>query len=95
MVIGCGTITLRLSDCRSLKEKRKIVKSVIARTRSHFNAAVAEVALNDAHQQAVIGVAVVGNAHAVINAALDHMITFIENMHLAEIIATDTEIMVL
>jgi uncharacterized protein len=95
MVIGCGTITLRLADCRSLKEKRKIIKSVIGRTRSHFNAAVAEVGLNDAHQKAVIGIAVVGNAQAVISAALDHIIALIDNMHLAEIIAADMEIMVL
>ena len=44
MVLGCVTITFRLSDCRSLKEKRKIIKSIIARVQRQFNAAVAEVA---------------------------------------------------
>lgn len=95
MVLGCVTITFRLSDCRSLKEKRKIIKSIIARVQRQFNAAVAEVALNDVHQRAVLGVAVVGNAQNIINSTLDKIIEFIENMHLAEMIDTDMEIMVL
>jgi uncharacterized protein len=95
MVLGCATITFRLSDCHSLKEKRKIIKSVIARVRAHFNAAAAEVGLNDVHQRAVLGVAVVGNAQNIINSTLDKIIEFIENMHLAEIIDTHMEIMVL
>lgn len=95
MVVGCGTITFRLSDCHSLKEKRKIIKSIIARVRSRFNVAMAEVALNDVHQRAILGVAVVGNAQNTINSALDNIIEFIENMHLAEIIDTDMEIMAL
>ncbi len=95
MVLGCATITFRLSDCHSLKEKRKIIKSIIARVQNQFNAAVAEVALNDVHQRAVLGVAVVGNAQNTINSALDNILEFIEKINLAEIIDTDMEIMVL
>jgi len=36
MVAGLGVITFRLHDCRSLKGKRKIVKSIIARLRNNF-----------------------------------------------------------
>ena len=44
MVVGVGAITFRLHDCHSLKEKRRVVKTVIAQLRNHFNASVAEVA---------------------------------------------------
>ncbi|MEZ4604012.1 MAG: DUF503 domain-containing protein [Desulfobacterales bacterium] len=43
MVIGIGKITFRLSFCHSLKEKRKVVKAIIRRTRNTFNVSMAEV----------------------------------------------------
>ena len=92
MVIGCGTITLRLHDCRSLKAKRKVVKSVVARMRNHFNASVAEVAANDAYQRAEIGFALVGNQQAVVNAKADKLLNLVEDMGLAEVVDTELEI---
>ena len=50
MVVGIGSITFRIHDCRSLKGKRKVVKAIVARIRNHFNASVAEVADNDVYQ---------------------------------------------
>ncbi|HSH81650.1 MAG TPA: DUF503 domain-containing protein [Herpetosiphonaceae bacterium] len=59
MIIGSLALTLRMSTVHSLKEKRTIVKSVIARLRNEFNVSVAEVAEQDRWQTAVIGVACV------------------------------------
>ncbi len=95
MVIGVGKITFRLSECHSLKEKRKIVKSIIARVQNNFNASIAEVALNDVHQRAEIGVALVGNDRRTINSKIDKLIEFIENLQLAEIVNSDMEIITL
>ena len=92
MVLGLGTITFRLSECHSLKNKRKIVKSIIARVQNNFNASIAEVALNDVYQRAEIGFALVGNDRRTINSKIDKLIGFIENLQLAEIINTDVEI---
>jgi len=92
MVVGLGTLTLRLHECRSLKAKRKIVKSMIGRIRSHFNLSVAEVDDNDRHGRAVIGFAMVGNDVALINSKLDKLINFADALGMAEIIDQDTEI---
>jgi len=92
MVIGVNKITFRLAECHSLKEKRKIVKSMIARVQNNFNSSIAEVALNDVHQRAEIGIALVGNDRRTINSKLDKLIEFIENLQLAEIINSDMEI---
>ena len=92
MVIGVNKITFRLAECHSLKEKRKIVKSMIARVQNNFNSSIAEVALNDVHQRAEIGIALVGNDRRTINSNLDKLIEFIENLQLAEIINSDMEI---
>lgn len=95
MVVGVGSITLRLHGCRSLKGKRKIVKSMIARIRNNFNASVAEVDHNDSLRRAELGFSTVGNDARVINAKLDKMINLAEAMGLAEIIDSELEIITL
>ena len=92
MVVGIGSITFRIHDCRSLKGKRKVVKSIVARIRNHFNASVAEVADNDIYQRAVIGVSLVGSDRRLINAKLDKMFNFAEDLGLAEMIDAQLEI---
>lgn len=92
MVVGIGKITFRLAFCHSLKEKRKIVKAIIRRTRNVYNISMAEVDLNDVHQRAGIGFSLVGNDRRQINSKIDKIFEFIENLQLAEMIDTDMEI---
>ena len=92
MVVGIGIITFRLHDCRSLKGKRKVVKSIVSRMRNSFNASVAEVGSNDIHQRAEIGFSLVGNDKALINSKLDKIFNMVEGLGLAEIIDTEMEI---
>lgn len=92
MVVGLGIITFRLHDCRSLKGKRKIVKSIINQLRNTFNASVAEVGSNDVYQRAVIGFALVGNNRMVINSKIDKIFNLADELGLAEIIDNEMEI---
>lgn len=92
MVVGLGVITFRLHDCRSLKGKRKIVKSIINRLRNNFNVSVAEIGSNDVYQRAVIGFALVGNNRMVINSKIDKVFNLADELGLAEIIDTEMEI---
>ncbi|UCD33343.1 MAG: DUF503 domain-containing protein [Desulfobacterales bacterium] len=92
MVTGLGVITFRLHDCRSLKGKRKIVKSIITQLRNNFNVSVAEVGSNDVYQRAVIGFALVGNNRMIINSKIDKIFNLADELGLAEIIDSDMEI---
>ena len=92
MVVGLGIITFRLHDCRSLKGKRKIVKSIINQLRNTFNVSVAEVGSNDVYQRAVIGFALVGNNRMVINSKIDKIFNLADELGLAEIIDNEMEI---
>ena len=92
MVVGVGHIVFRIHQCRSLKEKRKVVKAIVARIRNHFNASVAEVADNDIYQRAVIGVSLVGSDRRMINAKLDKVFNFADGLGLAEMIDSQLEI---
>ncbi len=53
------------------KEKRKIVKGLIEKSRNRFKCFGGEVATLDAHQKAAIGIAVVENEGRVLNSLLD------------------------
>ncbi len=54
-------MTLSIPAARSLKEKRRVIRSLIARLRNQHNAAVAEIGDNDLWQSCRLGVAVVSN----------------------------------
>ena len=92
MVVGIGRIVYRIHDCRSLKGKRKVVKSIIMRLRNHFNASIAEVGANDVHQRAEIGFCMVGNDRAVVNSKVDKLFNMAEDLGLAEVIDMEMEI---
>ena len=92
MIVGTGIITLRLHDCRSLKGKRKVVKSMINKLRNNFNASVAEIGSNDVYQRAEIGFSLVGNNQALINSKIDKIFNMAYDLGLAEIIDTEMEI---
>jgi uncharacterized protein YlxP (DUF503 family) len=92
MVAGIGRLVFRIHDCRSLKGKRKVVKSLIARLRNQFNASIAEVGANDVYQRAEIGFAIVGNSQPVVNAKMDKLIGMAEDLGLAEMVDSELEI---
>jgi uncharacterized protein YlxP (DUF503 family) len=92
MVVGIGTIVLRVPGNTSLKGKRSVVKGVIRRLQNTFNVSVAEVGANDNHQRAEIGLAFVGNDRRLINSKLDKALNFVEDMQVAEVIDSEMEI---
>lgn len=71
-------ITLHLPGVRSLKEKRSIVKSLLARMRNKFNVSAAEVASQEAHGRAVLGVACVSASGEYAQGLLDELVRWIE-----------------
>jgi uncharacterized protein YlxP (DUF503 family) len=64
MVVGVCTIYLRIPASQSLKGKRQVLKSLIARVRKSFNVSIAEVDQQDAWQAATLGVACVSTDSA-------------------------------
>jgi uncharacterized protein YlxP (DUF503 family) len=59
MLVAAGRFDLRIPGCRSLKEKRHVVKTLIASLRGKFNVGVAEVDHQDLWQRTAIGVSAV------------------------------------
>jgi len=95
MMVGVARITWRLHENHSLKEKRRVLKSIIEKSRHRFNVTVAEVADQDLHQRATLGVAVVGSDSRVLNSLLDRIIAYMDSLHLAEMIDQEIELIFL
>jgi len=63
MLVALERFDLRIPGCRSLKEKRHVVKSLTAAIRQRFAVSVAEVEHHDLWQRTAIAVAAVGQDH--------------------------------
>ncbi|MBW1913103.1 MAG: DUF503 domain-containing protein [Deltaproteobacteria bacterium] len=92
MVVGTMRIDFYLHDNRSLKGKRKIVKSMVGKVKHRFNVAIAETGSNDKWQKIELGVSAVGNDRRHIDSSLTNVLAFLESLYLAEIVDIKTEI---
>ncbi|MDQ6644920.1 MAG: DUF503 domain-containing protein [Chloroflexota bacterium] len=90
MMIGVSQITLHLPDSQSLKDKRQIIKSVMARVRNRFEVAIAEVEEQDRWQIAVLGVSCVSNSRQHTEEILGHVRRYIEETR-PDIIVSNVE----
>ncbi len=91
MIIGALKIRLKIIGARSLKEKRKVIKSIKDRI-SHMNAAIAEVDDHDLWQASTLALAVVSNESAHVNAMLDKIRADILDRGEVEILQSEMEI---
>lgn len=81
MWIGWIELDLLLGDVHSLKEKRSIVKPLVADLSRRTEAAAAEVGAHDLHRRAVIGVSVVAGASGHVRDVLDRAERFVAEEH--------------
>jgi uncharacterized protein YlxP (DUF503 family) len=79
MIIGACEIEFSLPESGSLKAKRSILKSMLARLRNTFNIAAAEVDQQDVWQSAVIGIVTVTNSTVHANQMLSNVLNWIED----------------
>jgi uncharacterized protein YlxP (DUF503 family) len=71
MWIGWLELDLLLGEVHSLKEKRSVVRPLVAGIRRHHEVSVAEVDHLDLHRRAAVGVGVVASSRAHVVAVLD------------------------
>jgi uncharacterized protein YlxP (DUF503 family) len=92
MIVGAAAVEIHIHGSQSLKQKRGVVRSIAQRVRNRFNLSVAEVAGQDRWQFAVLGLCAAGSDAKTVRRVLDRALEFIEDMHLAEVLNTDVEI---
>ena len=77
LIVSVCKIILRLPS-RSLKEKRRLLKSLNDRVLNRFSVELSEVDCNDHSETAVIGFAVVANNGKIANRKIESILVFIE-----------------
>lgn len=92
MIIATITFKLHAPWVHSLKEKRMIVKSILAKLQTRFHVSVAEIDEQDTHQIIVIGVAAIVPHNAQADSLMESISRFVEENCEAEIIDEEREI---
>lgn len=93
MVVGVARVVLHMPASRSLKEKRQVIRSVVAQTQRRLQIAVAEVDEQDRWQIAVLGLACISNSPSHADEVLAHAVRFIATHAVdAQLVDYETEI---
>ncbi len=79
MLVATCIVKLNLVGVFSLKEKRRILKSILTRLPRQFNVATAEIDCHDVWQTAVIGIVTLGNDAGYLHGLLEKAVSWIES----------------
>ncbi len=93
-IIGLCTVELEIPESFSLKDKRSVLKSMLARLRREHDLAAAEIDLLDERQAAVIAFATVSNSSRLLDQTLRTALSWIERTFpQVEVISEQIEIL--
>ena len=92
MIVGSLRVRLLVRESRSLKDKRRVVRSIKDRLRNAFNVSVAEVEAQDHRQLVVLGVAMVSNEAGHVRSALEQVVSALRVHPVAEFVDHEIEV---
>jgi uncharacterized protein YlxP (DUF503 family) len=95
MIVGAAVVEIHVHGSQSLKQKRGVVRSIQQRLRNRFNLSVAEVGGQGTWQRAVLGMSCAGAEAPPVKKVLERAIRFVEELHLAEVLDSDLQIVTL
>ena len=90
MFVAAARIKLHLPASQSLKDRRRVLRSLTDRCHRSFNCAVAEVGSHDKWQLADLGASVVSSTDTHARERLDEVVRFIEGFS-PEAVVTSVE----
>ena len=85
MVVGVLKLNLVLAENHSLKGKRGVLKRIQARVSHQFNISVTECGDQDLWQSSVLGFGVVGTSQKVVEATLQKVVQFVDDLGLGQV----------
>lgn len=92
MIIGTAKIYLFANWVHSLKEKRRIVKSIINKVQHRFNISISEIENQDLHQSIVLGIACISTDKKHADSTIQNIIKYIEENSEAVLENVETEL---
>ena len=86
MTVGVLQLEISIPDAMSLKDKRRVVKSLKDRIAHAHNVSIAEVGALDEHRRSIVGVAMVANDPAYVQGALSKLVDFVRSVPTVDLI---------
>ena len=80
MTIGVLQIEVEVPDAMSLKDKRRVIKSLKDRIAHGHNVSIAEVGALDEHRRCIFGVAMVANDARYVEGGLSKLVDFVKTV---------------
>lgn len=77
MIVGVLQIEIEVPEAQSLKDKRRVVKSLKDRIANGHNVSIAEVGALDEHQRSILGIAMVANDKAYVEGGLSKLVDLV------------------
>lgn len=93
MFVGTLEVELRLEGCRSLKEKRSVIRPILDRSRRRFSVSSAEVGDCDLWNSSILGFAIVSNDPRVAESLLAKVQEEVESIGDASIVDARFEVL--
>jgi len=93
MAVAVVQAALLVPGCRSLKEKRSVVKGLVERARNRFNASVAEVGGQDLLQRCHLGAAFVANDRGLLSSEAEAFLAYLEGCPDVQLLDRQIEIL--
>lgn len=93
MIVGISSFELHLPASRSLKDKRRVVKSLVDKIHQRFRVSVAETDFHDLHQRAEISMAAVTNGEGEMENLMEEIRSLVENQPEAFLTRWDPQIL--
>lgn len=93
MTIGVLQLELSIGDAMSLKDKRRVVKSLKDRIAHGHNVSIAEVGALDAYRRSILGIAMVANDRAYVEGALSKLVDFVRTVPSVDLVDYQIELL--
>ncbi|NMB20544.1 MAG: DUF503 domain-containing protein [Firmicutes bacterium] len=92
MLVGTLCVQVYIPGSSSLKDKRRTVKSMMAKVQHRFNVSIAELYSEDLWQRATIGIAYIGDSREHVERQLQYVLNFLDAEPDWEIIKVDMDL---
>ena len=93
MIIGVLELELAIYESFSLKDKRRVIKSLKDRIAHAHNVSIAEVGGLDEHRRSEIGIAMVSNDSGYVEGALSKLVDYVKNDPRVDLLSWNIELM--
>jgi len=80
MVVGVLKFQVSIFEARSLKDKRRVIKSLKDRIGNKYNVSIAEVGYNDVIRTSILAVATVANEKRFVESSLSVIVDFVRQV---------------